>query len=441
MGRKVNIKVEAMQAQQSNAVLLHIFRFAYDWRLAYGFGPAFFEHAADVIAENDPGFPKRAHKTWYRFIALLLKCADRDGITDKIKNRMIVLLRRLPPDYRWVAYNILKKDLRIGVNTGLIKRVWPHAVPEFKVRCCASIKPDATDGDVLTLLPLRWLAAPKVDGLRMLVEVHDARKGTGVVRSRKGLEQPQLLYLLKEASRIIKAAGMESGALDCEGRDRNSLTWGAAMTAATTQDIDDDERTLLCEVFDIIPLEQLHAGRGESTQRQRYNVLRRAFKVAGKRLRHFKRFSFLKHKKGESKADGWKRLLVRYNELRHEGYEGIVIYDLDAEYRAGSGTADRKNGGLRRIKPFNFRDVTITGCYKGKPGTKYSSCLGGFKCRTEDGVDIRVGGGFKEHERLSFWKDRKSLIGRTIVIDAQEGAVGIKQRHANFRRLRPAGDK
>ena len=124
-----------------------------------------------------------------------------------------------------------------------------------------------------------------------------------------------------------------------------------------------------------------------------------------------------------------------YQQFRDAGYEGAIIKDRSRPWRAAR-TRD-----MMRLKPTQTVDVKITNWFSGRKGTSIEHILGGFVCETEKGVSIRVGGGFKLHERESFWAKRKQLVGRTIEVEWMEAAVGIKARHTNFKRLRPVGDK
>jgi ATP-dependent DNA ligase len=148
---------------------------------------------------------------------------------------------------------------------------------------------------------------------------------------------------------------------------------------------------------------------------------------------------FKRMPKGLPAAKARKWLLARYQQHRDDGYEGSIIYDLEAVYAAGDSSKDRKASGLHRIKPFEFIDVLIIGHFEGRKDIQ--GMLGGFVCKTLSGVTIRVGGGFKKHQRVSYYEEPDSWVGRVIEVERQENTPGIKSRHTNFKRMRDASDK
>jgi DNA ligase-1 len=139
-----------------------------------------------------------------------------------------------------------------------------------------------------------------------------------------------------------------------------------------------------------------------------------------------------------------------------EGYEGIMIRSPTAPYKFGRSTSVEQ--GLLKLKQFVDDEAVVIDCIEemqnNNPATinelgrtKRSShqenkipkgTLGALVCRTPDGQVFNVGGGFTAHERLTLWRERHELIGKTITY--KYFPVGVKDapRHPIFKAFRPA---
>ena len=141
------------------------------------------------------------------------------------------------------------------------------------------------------------------------------------------------------------------------------------------------------------------------------------------------------------------------------GYEGIMVRSIDGLYKEGKSTINQ--GWLLKIKPFKDFEAKITGYYEemhntneaqreitgklkrssAKAGKVGKSRLGGFiGIDTQTGVEVRVGGGFTEAQRISFWEIRDQYIGQLMTCKKQEVGEKDKPRHPTFIRIRPGWD-
>ena len=62
--------------------------------------------------------------------------------------------------------------------------------------------------------------------------------------------------------------------------------------------------------------------------------------------------------------------------------------------------------------------------------------LGGFNIELDSGKQLKVGSGFKEHERIQFWNDREKLPGRWIKVQYNEVTPDGSLRFPVFLHLR-----
>ena len=132
-----------------------------------------------------------------------------------------------------------------------------------------------------------------------------------------------------------------------------------------------------------------------------------------------------------------------YNKSAVEnGYEGIMIKDLDAPYECKRSTAWLK------LKPFIEVSLTVTAVEEGT-GRNVGK-LGALVCEGEDDgklIKVNVGSGFSDSDRDSFYQSRVSLPGQIVEVRAdavtqnQDGSYSL--RFPRFLRFRGfvAGEK
>jgi DNA ligase-1 len=97
---------------------------------------------------------------------------------------------------------------------------------------------------------------------------------------------------------------------------------------------------------------------------------------------------------------------------------------------------------LLKLKPWYDGEATVIGYTTGdltELGSKYLGMMGAVICRMEDGKVFKVSG-FTDEERIEYWDNRDSLIGRTVEImcDAvsqnQDGTYSLRfPRFVRFR--------
>ena len=428
LGNEVKSKISLLQENRDNVLLKWIFVSALDWHVAYGFSEGFAVDLSVSAKHNGASMTS----TWRRFMKSL---TNRKAVTNRERKRMSEILYAMPRYVRKWAYRILMRDLRVRILDTTARKVWPDILHPCRVQLCANYTTDS-------IIPRLTYLAPKMDGFRVLVAVSNAKKREGVVRSRSGLEIPHLAFLVDQASRILIRGGLRSGVLDAEATDKEGKSWAKAASAVTTESSAHAKKTIALNVFDLIPLKEFLQGYGKTRRYRRLGRLRQCMEKSPLQEHRNIRMMDIRLARdiqNSAPAKNRRALLMRcYDEYRVLGYEGMIGYDGMAEYQAGDSKRGRELSGLLRFKPFETVDVIITGYFEGKGNL--AGTLGGFVCQTKEGVSIRVGGGFKLHERTEFWRVRDTMIHRLIEVERQSGALDIKSRHTNFCRLRPKSD-
>ena len=107
-------------------------------------------------------------------------------------------------------------------------------------------------------------------------------------------------------------------------------------------------------------------------------------------------------------------------------YEGLMVNTADGKYET------KRTDQLLKVKEFHTVDLRIVDYVEYKhPGN-----LGAFVCEYKDGNTVRVGGGFKQHERKEFWEKRDEMIGKIIEVryfqESKNQNGGKSIRHGHF---------
>jgi DNA ligase-1 len=96
-----------------------------------------------------------------------------------------------------------------------------------------------------------------------------------------------------------------------------------------------------------------------------------------------------------------------------DGYEGIMIKDVDAPYVC------KRHVAWLKQKPFIEVSLTITAVEEGTG--KNEGRLGALICEgNDDGkfIKVNVGSGFTDDQRSEYWADKDSLIGQIVEVRA-----------------------
>jgi DNA ligase-1 len=325
---------------------------------------------------------------------------------------------------------ILIKDLRCGVSEKTVNKV---------LKAYSNIKPVpvfecmlAHDGaNHEKKVAGKKLLEPKLDGVRVLTFINmDNRTVTQYTRNGKELEN--FSHITKALAENIDLIG-RSMILDGE---MISTSFQALMKQVHRKDdVKTDDAVLM--LFDIIPLSEFQTGKSILGQKRRSNLLKGMKNIFDK-IGNIGVIPQI-----EVDLDGYVGEL-QFKDFNKEainnGYEGIMIKDVDAKYEC------KRSVSWLKQKPFIEVSLTVleteegTGRNEGKMGALV--CEG-----VEDGklIKVNVGSGFTDQDRDEFWSCR--VDGQVVEVRAdaitqnQDGTYSL--RFPRFLRFRgfTAGEK
>jgi DNA ligase-1 len=148
---------------------------------------------------------------------------------------------------------------------------------------------------------------------------------------------------------------------------------------------------------------------------------------------------------------GSKEELLGYEEnVLNQGYEGVIIRNPDGKYKYGRCTLKENNA--FKLKRFEDAEAIIVGFEEemhngneaetnelgrtkrstAKAGLIGKGTLGSFICRTSDNIDFNIGSGFDQQDRVNFWENKESLVGKLVKYKHFPIGVKDKPRHPIF---------
>jgi len=328
---------------------------------------------------------------------------------------------------------ILIKDLRCGVSEKTVNKIAKklkldkYQVPVFE---CMLAHDSANHEKKVTG---KKLLEPKLDGVRAITVVdYEQRSVTMYTRNGKVLEN--FSHITSALENYMDEIG-RSYVLDGEVV---SHSFQDLMKQVHRKSDVQAQDAKLC-LFDIVPLVEFKAGESVQGQRRRSNMLKTFEKIFGDTgcIEIIPQMEVdLDTMVGEVEFKDYNKKMVQ------EGYEGIMIKDIDSSYQCKRSTAWLK------MKPFIEVSLEVTDVEEGTG--RNEGKLGALVCEgIDDGkaIKVNVGSGFSDSDRDSFWNDRGSLPGRIVEVRAdavtqnQDGTYSLRfPRFKTFRGFE-AGEK
>ena len=325
---------------------------------------------------------------------------------------------------------ILIKDLRCGVSEKTVNTVAKKAkktqyeVPVFE---CMLAHDGANHEKKVSG---KKLLEKKLDGVRCLTVV-DYEARTVTMYTRNGKELVNFPHIVKAFEDNIDNFA-RSYVFDGEVM---SNSFQELMKQVHRKDNVESADAVL-NLFDIVPLVEFKAGKSVMGQRRRSNFLKanfsKIFADAGSITIVPQIEVDLDTLVGTVEFSDFNKQMVE------EGYEGIMIKDVDAAYECKRSTSWLKQ------KPFIEVSLTVSAVEEGT-GRNVDK-LGALVCEgVDDGksITVNVGSGFTDINRDEYWTARDTLPGQIVEVRAdavtqnQDGTYSLRfPRFLRFRGFR-----
>jgi DNA ligase-1 len=347
-----------------------------------------------------------AQNPWQEFNSLLSKLHLRELTGNSARFAIEDMSKRFDSaEWNGFCAAILRKDLRAGISEKTLNKICKGTkweVPVFSCQLATSCE------DRPEMRGLKRLE-PKLDGVRVLMVCTASDAGPSVISySRNGkifenfttIEQ-QLIGVM---DRLSVRLGHTSFVLDGEvvGNSFQELM----RQARRKENVSADDSVF--HVFDIIPLPDFLRGHWNARLQSRLDVLNKASNL----ISSLPNVELLPHINVDLNTAQGKDQFDRYcKDKVAEGFEGVMIKDLDAPYQC------KRTTFWLKYKPVITVDLEVVDVEEGTG--RNLGRLGALVCTGFDHgkqITVNVGSGFTDADRDSFWVDRNLVMGRTVEI-------------------------
>src|SRR6056297_776311 len=376
--------------------------------------------------------------SWSVFLELAERLQNREltghAARDAIEVNMSVATQRQWND--WYR-RILIKDLRCGVSEKTVNKVVKKlgqldlGVPVFTCQLAhdaANHEKKMTGEKQIEI---------KLDGVRVLVVIHDVNGNKIEMFSRNGKQFHNFDHIIEEIRSVLKEYPAPYP-LVLDGEVMSANFQDLMKQVHRKENVKANDAVL--HLFDTIPLGCFQAGKWDKPQDFRSELTSAWVWDHRDALKHVQALAW--ETVDLDTEEGQLRFVELNKAAVDGGYEGVMIKDVDAPYEC------KRSHAWLKAKP--FVEVTLE-VFEVEEGTgRNEGRLGALVCAgQDDGKDIRVnvGSGFTDVNRSSFWAARDDVVGNLVEVRAdavtqnQDGTYSLRfPRFKTFRGFIP-GEK
>ena len=303
---------------------------------------------------------------------------------------------------------IFTKELKLGITSKTINKVFPNLIPEFNVMLAEKYwdrmeELEKTNPDIII--------TQKYDGVRC-VAIHDksgvklfSRQGK-LIEGLHDLEE-QLLWLpfgCYDGELLLNKDNIPSKDLYRE-------------TVTVVNSKDQDKKDIVFNIFDTCEIKEFENGYCAAPCIERKKVIQEL--------------------EEQMKPDWWKSVPILYygkydknivqQELNKQialEHEGVMVNIANAPYEA------KRTKNILKVKAMQDCDLKIIGFEEGTGKNK--GTLGAIIVDYK-GFEVRVGSGFTDQDREYFWANQNELLGRVITVQYFEETTNKKDNSLSLR--------
>ena len=333
-----------------------------------------------------------------------------------------------------MARRVLIKDLRCGVSEKTINKICKNSdwrIPVFECQ----LAQDSTDQP--NKLKGRMRLEVKLDGVRVLA-VFNGHSVTLYSRNGKEFHNFTEIAQFLGTNRNLFTQGTRTGGRFVLDGEIVGESFQKLMRQAHRKS-DAQTAGMVYHVFDFIPLDDFERGYWNAQQHKRLACL----DLARERLANSDMVQIMPGMEVDLDTAEGHDIMRRFAEASvAEGYEGIMIKNLDAPYEC------KRSSFWMKWKPTISVDLNIVGFEEGTG--RNAGRLGAIVCEGEDNgrsIRVNVGSGFSDSDRDQYWVRRDLLLDHLVEVQAdavtqnKDGTYSL--RFPRFLRFRDfeAGEK
>ena len=365
---------------------------------------------------------------WDSFTLALTGFTTRN-VTGNAARDMVSQMMKSATRAEWNGWyrRILIKDLRCGVSEKTINKVVEKKYSDYTIPIFScQLAHDSANHE--TKVAGKKRIEVKLDGVRVITIVYP--DGRVDQFSRNGKELVNFPHI-KEQLKLNASTFVEPMVLD--GEVVSSSFQDLMKQVHRKDNVQANDAVLW--LFDAVPLKDFEQGKCAISQKTRSEWLNTWYET--KLIKSMANVQCLDHAVVDLDSEEGQRIFAMYNKSAIEnGYEGIMIKDLDAPYEC------KRSHAWLKLKPFIEVTLEVTAIEEGTG--RNAGRLGALVCEgVDDGKEIKVnvGSGFSDRDRDDFWlAGPNNVVGQLVEVRAdavtqnQDGSYSLRfPRFKTFR--------
>lgn len=288
---------------------------------------------------------------------------------------------------------MITKKYRLGCDAKLVNKVIHGLIPTFDVMLGTSIEKAKIPENT-------WFSlSHKLNGNRCVYYKGD-------FYTRQGKKYIGLEHIKRQIDRI---GFNDEIVIDGEliYKNKEGLTDSEAFQKGTgiANNKDNNKTDLKLVIFDLLSVEEFESGVSTDTYKHRRNMLNQIRDIIDDFNTDDLEIVTMFYE-GTDQSEIWKWL----DYAEEHDMEGLML-SLDAPYEC------KRTKNLLEVKKFYDFDLSVVGYEEGTGRNK--GTLGAFVVQYKDNT-VKVGSGFSDEERKTFWNNREDYIGRVITVKYKE---------------------
>jgi len=365
---------------------------------------------------------------WPMFWALLENLRTR-GVTGHAARDAILDVSDQFDSEEWnmVCRRVLIKDLRCGISEKTLNKVLGKTEWKIPVFTC-QLATDSTDRPA-KMKGVKRLEC-KLDGVRVLAVVTGNACTLFSRNGKEFLNFPHIAEAILENRKAFQYGRGTGGRFVLDGEIVGESFQKLMKQAQRKSDV--ETTGMVYHIFDILPLSEFQEGHCNLQQYKRIEWI----ESARTQLMDTDCLRIMNGLDVDLDTAEGHDIMNRYaQDAVAEGFEGIMIKDLDAPYEC------KRSSFWMKWKPTITVDLNIVGFEEGTG--RNEGRMGAIICEGEDNdrrICVNVGSGFSDALRDEYWANRNDLLGHLVEVEAdaitqnQDGTYSLRfPRFIRFR--------
>lgn len=404
-----NEKIKILEENKNNVGLKNILEMTYNPHKKYGI-------ATTILEDNEV-----SKESAFTSLQELTDTLAKSNINNELRKQTKRFLLDVDDYYLRELYkDVLTKDLKIGVNTQTINKVWEGLIPTSETG--VTIKPMLASKFNFDKPPVgEFVVTEKLDGIRCLAI---CKKDNVELYTRQGKLIQGCVEIEKDLKELVKECGKEfvlDGELladDCSYEDVYK------ETTKRVKNKNEIKTGIHFTVFDILEIEEFEK---LDCKTKYYDRLMKLLTIQTQTEVDSK-ITFIKPLYRGSSIDTLLSLLETYKE---KGAEGLMVNLMDSNYEF------KRSKTLLKVKVMQTADLRIVGFEEGQG--KHSGKLGAVLVEYKSNI-VKVGSGFSDAEREYIWDNKQDYIEKIAEVqyfeETKNKEGGLSLRFPVWKHLR-----